>query len=91
MSAAELALVSRVKGLSAQAIRSAIFQDHTLLKTWAMRATLHVLATSDLPLYVACMSRRSAFASFATGRPISRITASVRHNTKPFSLLSRRW
>jgi len=58
MSAAELALVSRVEGLSAQDIRSAIFQDHTLLKTWAMRATLHVLATSDLPLYAAALSFR---------------------------------
>ncbi len=58
MSAAELALVSRVEGLSAQEIRSALWENHTLLKTWAMRATLHVLATSDLPLYVAALSFR---------------------------------
>jgi uncharacterized protein YcaQ len=58
MSAAELALVSRMEGLSVQDIRSAIFQNHTLVKTWAMRATLHVLATSDLPLYVAALNFR---------------------------------
>ncbi len=58
MSAAELALCTRVEGLSAQEIRSAIFQDHTLVKTWAMRATLHVLETRDLPLYVAALSFR---------------------------------
>ncbi len=58
MSAAELALFTRVEGLSAQEIRSALFQDHSLVKTWAMRATLHVLATSDLPLYVAALSFR---------------------------------
>jgi hypothetical protein len=58
MSAAELALVSRVEGLSAQEIRSALWPDRTLVKTWAMRATLHVLDTRDLPLYVAALSFR---------------------------------
>jgi winged helix DNA-binding protein len=58
MSAAELALVTRVEGLSAQEIRSALWQDHRLVKTWAMRATLHVLETRDLPLYVAALSFR---------------------------------
>ncbi len=58
MSAAELALCTRVEGLSAQEIKSALWQDRTLVKTWAMRATLHVLATSDLPLYVAALSFR---------------------------------
>lgn len=53
MSAAELALCTRVEGLSAQDIKSALWQERTLVKTWAMRGTLHVLAASDLPLYVA--------------------------------------
>src|SRR2546430_4154884 len=58
MSAGELALFTRVEGLSAHEIRSALWQDHTLVKTWAMRATLHVLETRDLPLYVAALSFR---------------------------------
>src|SRR2546421_2146466 len=58
MSAAELALCTRVEGLSAQEIKSAILQDRTLVKTWAMRATLHLLATSDLPLYAAALNFR---------------------------------
>ena len=53
MSAAELAVCTRVEGLSPRDVQAAIFQDHTLVKTWAMRATLQVLATSDLPLYAA--------------------------------------
>jgi hypothetical protein len=53
MSAAELALCTRVEGLAPRDVHSAIFQDRTLLKTWAMRGTLHVLAVSELPLYVA--------------------------------------
>lgn len=58
MSAAELALCTRVAGFCLEDVRSALWQDHTLVKTWAMRATIHVLATSDLPLYVAALSFR---------------------------------
>src|SRR5712691_7880925 len=53
MSAAELAVCSRVEGLSPPDVQAAIFQDHTLVKTWAMRGTLHLLSASELPLYVA--------------------------------------
>lgn len=56
MSAAEMALGARVEGLSPQDVQSALWQDHTLIKTWAMRATLHLLSASDLPLYVAARS-----------------------------------
>ncbi len=58
MSAAELALCTRVEGLSAEDIKFALWQDCTLVKTWAMRATLHVLATSDLPLYAVALNFR---------------------------------
>ena len=53
MSAAELALCTRVEGLSAQDVKAALWQDHTLVKTWAMRGTLHVLSARELPLYIA--------------------------------------
>jgi hypothetical protein len=53
MSAAELALYTRVEGLSPQDIRSALWQDRALIKTWAMRGTLHLLSAQELPLYVA--------------------------------------
>jgi hypothetical protein len=58
MSAAELSLAARVEGLKAQEIKAALWQDHTLIKTWAMRATLHLLPTGDLPLYAAALSFR---------------------------------
>src|SRR5690606_6590085 len=44
MSAAELALGARMEGLTPQAVRSALWEDRTLVKTWAMRGTLHLLA-----------------------------------------------
>jgi hypothetical protein len=53
MSAAELGLCTRVEGLSPHGVRSAVWQDHSVVKTWAMRGTLHLLATSELPVYVA--------------------------------------
>jgi hypothetical protein len=53
MSAAELAVCTRVEGLSLHDVQSALWQDHTLVKTWAMRGTLHLLAARELPLYVA--------------------------------------
>jgi len=53
MSAAELAVCTRVEGLSPHDVQSALWQDHTLVKTWAMRSTLHLLSARELPLYVA--------------------------------------
>jgi hypothetical protein len=53
MSAAELAVCTRVEGLSPHDVQAAIFQDRTLVKTWAMRGTLHFLSARELPLYVA--------------------------------------
>src|SRR5947209_3682437 len=53
MSAAELAMCTRVEGLSPHDVQSALWQDHTLVKTWAMRGTLHFLSARELPLYVA--------------------------------------
>ena len=53
MSASELAVCTRVKGLSPHDVKAALFQDHTLVRTWAMRGTLHLLPAKDLPLYVA--------------------------------------
>jgi hypothetical protein len=53
MSAAELAIGARVEHSSPQDVQAALWQDHSLLKTWAMRKTLHLIAAADLPLYVA--------------------------------------
>src|SRR5579863_5496462 len=53
MSAAELAVCTRMEGLSPQDVRSALWQDRTLIKTWVMRGTLHLLSAKELPLYVA--------------------------------------
>ncbi len=58
MSAAELALWARVQAITAEDVQNALWRDRTLVKTWAMRGTLHLLAADDLPLYVAGMRTR---------------------------------
>src|SRR3954465_7276394 len=53
MSAAELSIGVRVEALTREDIRRALWQDRTLVKTWAMRGTIHIFAAEDLPLVVA--------------------------------------
>jgi hypothetical protein len=51
MSAAELAAWARVDGVERGAIPRAVWEERTLIKTWAMRGTLHLLPAADLPLW----------------------------------------
>src|SRR3954465_618543 len=53
LSAAELALGARVEGLTRADVQQALWQERTLVKTWAMRGTIHLFAAEDLPLVVA--------------------------------------
>lgn len=53
MSAAELQLWSRIEQLSPTDISQVLWEQRTVVKTWAMRGTLHLLAASDLGLFVA--------------------------------------
>lgn len=55
MSAAELQVGVRVD-CSVGDVRSALWQHKTLVKTWVMRGTLHLIPAADLPLYTAAMS-----------------------------------
>lgn len=60
LSAAELAIGARVQGLSQVDVRAALWQERSLVKTWAMRSTLHLLAADALPLFVAAQQWRQA-------------------------------
>ncbi len=53
LSAAELSIGARVEGLTRAQVQRALWQDRALVKTWAMRGTIHVFAAADLPLVVA--------------------------------------
>src|SRR4030081_1893472 len=56
MSSAELAVWARVEDLDRRAVQRALWEDRTLVKTWAMRGTLHLLPTKELPLWRAALS-----------------------------------
>jgi hypothetical protein len=60
MSSAELTLWARVEGLERGAVQRALWADRTLVKTWAMRGTLHLLPAGELPMWHAALktSRR---------------------------------
>jgi hypothetical protein len=77
MSAAELALWARVQDLSAEDVQNALWRDRSLIKTWAMRGTLHLLSASEFPLYVA------ARAALTIRRPPSYYTY---HGVTPIEL-----
>lgn len=56
LSAAELAIGTRTEKLKRDDIQTALWQKRTLVKTWAMRVTLHLLTANDLPLFTAALS-----------------------------------
>jgi hypothetical protein len=56
MSSAELMLWARVADLDREAVQHALWDERTLVKTWAMRGTLHLLPASELSLWHAALS-----------------------------------
>ncbi len=56
MSSAEIALWARVDGLEPEAVRRALWEERTLVKTWALRGTLHLLPSAEYPLWQAALS-----------------------------------
>jgi len=60
-SSVPLAIGARVSNLRQERVDAAVQEDRTLVKTWAMRGTLHVLAAEDLPLYCAAQRTRDQY------------------------------
>src|ERR687894_448880 len=53
MSSAELILWARVEDLEPGMVGEALWEHRSLVKTWAMRGTLHLLPADELPTWVA--------------------------------------
>lgn len=58
-SSPEVALWTRVAGLAPGAVKRALEEDRTLIRTWTIRDTVHVVPAHDLPLYVAVLRPRA--------------------------------
>jgi hypothetical protein len=61
MSAAELALWARVADLAPDEVRDALWTRRALVKTWAMRGTLHLLTAEMFPTYIAAARTRAHY------------------------------
>lgn len=55
MTSAELTLWARVDGLEREAVQDALWKERSLVKTWAMRGTLHLLPSAEYPLWQAVL------------------------------------
>lgn len=51
-SSAELTLWARTDGLARETVAEALWSERALVRTWAMRGTLHLLAADELGLWV---------------------------------------
>jgi hypothetical protein len=58
MSLAELQLNARIDGLRPHDIRDALWTHRSLVKTWAMRGTLHLIASDEIASFVAAAPTR---------------------------------
>lgn len=65
LSSAELSLWARVEGLPREAVQRALWKDGTLVKTWAMRGTLHLLPRAELPVFIGALSTYTHFLKHA--------------------------
>lgn len=65
MSSAELAVGIRT-GQRPDDVRASLWADRTLLKTWAMRGTLHLLPADELPTWVAALRAKEQAARRGT-------------------------
>jgi hypothetical protein len=57
MSSAELTLHARVDGLDPSTVADALWDSRALVKTWAMRGTLHLLPSEEYPLWQAALGQ----------------------------------
>ncbi len=79
MSSAELTVWARVEGLERRAVQRALWEERTLVKTWAMRGTLHLLPADELPLWHAALSRSPRYLKPALWKKYFGITLEELH------------
>jgi len=56
LSAAELSIGRRIAGATRADVQRALWQERTLVKTFGLRGTIHLLPTADLPMWTGALS-----------------------------------
>ena len=59
--AAEIALWTRLEGIRQGDLDKFLFRDKSIFKTWSMRGTLHLLASSEFPMYSSGLRTRTGY------------------------------
>lgn len=80
LSAAQISLWARTRGLRAEDVDNALWRDRTLAKVWCMRATTHVVPSQDFAVFVrGCRGRAARDETWwaRSGRPIDTINRIV--------------
>src|SRR3989442_9220561 len=60
LSAAQISLWARTRGLSADDVENALWRDRTLVKSWCIRGALHLIPSRDFAVFVRGGDRRNA-------------------------------
>ena len=60
LSAAQISLWARTRGLSVDDVDNALWQDRTLVKSWCIRGALHLIPSRDFAVFVRGSDRRNA-------------------------------
>src|SRR2546425_3924995 len=60
LSAAQISLWARTRGLRASDVEEALWRDRTLVKSWCIRGTLHLIPSRDFAVFLRGSSRRDA-------------------------------
>jgi len=60
LSAAQISLWARTRGLRVADVEDALWRDRTLVKSWCIRGTLHVIPSRDFAVFLRGSSRRDA-------------------------------
>src|SRR3989442_12701185 len=60
LSAAQISLWARTRGLSVEDVENALWRDRTLVKWWCIRGALHIIPSKDFAVFVRGGDRRTA-------------------------------
>ena len=87
LSAAEMSLWARTRGLHAADVETALWEDRTLVRVWCMRGTVHLVPSRDFAVFVrGCAGRAERDARWMArrGRPMDLIERMVQQIAKVF-------
>lgn len=61
MSSAELSMWARIHDLDPDTVQNALWKERSLVKTWAMRGTLHLLPADEFPIWQSALSTNANY------------------------------